>query len=589
MKVSPKTAIAWRSFCLLLVAVLCVALSGCNPSVLKTTATPTPQIVRSVLSDPKTFNYVLNQESPNIFGLTYEGLVSQNPITGEFEPALAESWEAEDLKIVFTLRDGLQWSDGEPLTVDDVIFSYNDLFLNEDIPTNVRDSLRIGQSQEFPTVKKLDNRRVEFTIPEPFAPFLGAAELAILPAHSLRQSVESKDSEGKPKFISQWGVDTPPEQIIVNGPYKLKSYSTNQRVIFERNPYYWRKDSQGNSQPYIQEIVWEIVEKQDTSILQFRSGGLDAIAVSPDSFSLLKREEERGEFTIYNGGPAYGTGFIFFNLNTGKRAGKPLVKEEKSRWFNNVKFRQAVAYGIDRQRMINNIYRGLGKPQNSPISVQSPFYDDSLKGYNYNPEKAKTLLREAGFQYDRQNQLEDDRGNRVRFTLMTNSGNQVREGMAAQIAQDLGKIGIKVDLDPIAFGVLVDKLSNSLEWECCLLGLTGGNEPNDGANVWFPNGNLHMFNQKPQPGKKPLEGRKVADWEKKIAQLYIQAARELDVEKRKAIYAETQQIVEEYVPFIYLVNPLSLTAVRDRIQEIQYSALLGPFWNIYELQLTEQF
>lgn len=584
-------AIAWRRGCALVLAIACaIALSGCSGAILKGNAAQVPQVVLSILSDPKTFNYVLSAESPNIFGLTYEGLVEENPLTGAIEPALAKSWEVspDKLRIVFTLREGLKWSDGEPLTIDDVVFSYNKLFLNEEIPTNVRDSLRIGQSGRFPTVKKVDDRRVEFTFPEPFAPFLGATGLAILPAHALQQFVEDKNSEGKPVFLSQWGVDTPPDDIIVNGPYKLKTYATSQRVIFERNPYYWRKDEQGNSLPYIQEVVWEIVENQDTALLQFRSLGLDSISISPEYYSLLKREEKRGKFTIYNGGPAYGTSFILFNLNQGKRNGKPLISPIKSRWFNNVKFRQAVAYGINYQQTINNVFRGLGAPQKSPISVQSPFYDQGLKGYEYNPEKAKSLLKEAGFKYNPQGQLFDADGNRVRFILSTNAGNKTRESMMTQIVQDLAKIGIQVDSNSLAFNVVVDKLSNSLDWECILLGLTGGNEPNDGANVWFPEGNLHMFNQKPQPGQKPVEGWVASDWEKRIHQLYIQAAGEFDLAKRKALYAETQRIAEEYLPFIYLVNPFSLAAVRDRIQPIQYSALGGAFWNIDELKLTSE-
>jgi peptide/nickel transport system substrate-binding protein len=586
-----RSASAWRRGLASILALACaIALLGCSPAMLKGKAARVPQVVLSILSDPKTFNYVLSAESPNIFGLTYQGLVEENPLTGETEPALAKSWEIspDKLRIVFTLREGLKWSDGQPLTVDDVVFSYNKLFLNEKIPTNVRDSLRIGQSGKFPTVKKLNEQRVEFIFPEPFAPFLGATGLAILPAHALQKSVEQKNSEGQPVFLNTWGVDTPADQIVVNGPYKLKSYATSQRVIFERNPYYWKKDAQGNPQPYIPEVVWEIVENQDTSLLQFRSGGLDSIAVSPEYFSLLKREEDRGKFTIYNGGSSYGTTYILFNLNQGKRDGKPLVDPIKSRWFNTVEFRQAVAYALDRQQTINNIFRGLGEPQKSPISVQSPFYDKSLKGYDYNPEKAKALLREAGFKYNEQGQLFDAEGNRVRFVLSTNAGNQTREAMMTQIVQDLAKIGIQVDPNPLAFNVVIDKLSNSLDWDCILLGLTGGNEPNDGANVWFPEGNLHMFNQKPQPGQKPIEGWKVSDWERKIHQLYIQAAGEFDLAKRKAIYAETQRIAEEYLPFIYLVNPFSLAAVRDRIQPIQYSALGGAFWNIDELKLTSE-
>jgi peptide/nickel transport system substrate-binding protein len=577
-----------RIVAVVMVGFLAIALSGCNPVMLESTAAEVPQVVISILSDPKTFNAVLSAESPNIFGLTYDGLVNENPITGQFEPAIAQSWDISDdgLEITFTLRPNLKWSDGEALTVDDVVFSYNDLYLNEDIPSNARDSLRIGQSRGFPQVTKVDERQVKFTIPEPFAPFLGITSLPILPTHALKEFVETKDAEGQPIFLSKWGIDTPPEEIVFNGPYVLKSYSTSQRLIFERNPYYWRTDREGKQQPYIQQVVWEIVESTDTALLQFRSGSLDTIGVSPEYFSLLKREEDRGNFKIYNGGPAYGTSFISFNLNTGSRDGKPLVEPLKSRWFNNVKFRQAVAYAIDRQRMINNLYRGLGQPQNSPISVQSPMYDSELKGYDYNPEKAKQLLAEAGFRYQGK-RLVDAEGNPVRFSLITNAGNKIREAMATQIEQDLEAIGMQVDYAPIAFNVLVDKLSNSLDWECFLLGLTGGNEPNDGANVWFPDGNLHMFNQKPQAGRDDLTGRAVADWEQRMADLYIQGARELNFAKRKEIYVETQRLTKEYLPFIYLVNPYSLTAVRDRIQGVQYSALGGAFWNLYELQLVD--
>lgn len=246
--------------------------------------------------------------------------------------------------------------------------------------------------------------------------------------------------------------------------------------------------------------------------------------------------------------------------------------------------------GLDRQTMINNTYRGLGKPQDSPISVQSPYYlspKEGLKTYNYDPEKARQLLKKAGFKYNDKEQLEDAEGNLVRFTLLTNAGNKIREAMGSQIKQDLSKIGIQVDFTPLAWNTYTDKLSNSLEWEASLLGLTGGLEPNDGANVWSAEGGLHMFNQKPQAGQKAIEGREVAPWEKKIGELYIQGARELDEAKRKKIYAETQQITQENLPFIYLVNAYSLSAVRNRFEGIKFSALGGAFWNIHEIKITK--
>ena len=563
--------------------------TACNPAIIESTASDVPQVVQAILSDPKTFNAILSQESPNVFGLTYEGLVDQNPITGEIEPALAKSWDiSEDKKeITFTLRDNLKWSDGEPLTADDVVFTYNDLILNPKIPNNTRDSLRIGESGAFPTVERIDSKRVKFTVPEPFAPFLQSTGISIMPKHALKESVEQTDSEGTPIFLSKWGVDTPPENIIVNGRYRLASYSTSERVIFEKNPNYWEKDEQGNQIPYIDRVVWQIVENQDTALLQFRSGGLDSISVTPDYFSLLKQEEDRGNFTISNGGPQYGTTFMGFNLNTGSRDGKPLVDPIKSRWFNTLEFRKAVAYGINREQMINNIFRGLGETQNSPISVQSPYYKKDVKSYGYDLEKAKALLLGAGFQYNEEEQLLDAEGNRVRFTLITNAGNKTREAMGAQIKQDLAKLGITVDFTPIQFNVLVDKLSNALDWECHLLGFTGGNEPHFGINLWRTDGNLHTFNQTARTGNEPLAGRRVREWEKEIESLYIQASRELDEAKRKALYAEAQEIVQEHLPYIYLVNPLSLAAVRDRIQGIKYSALGGTFWNIEELKIQD--
>ncbi|MBE9007905.1 ABC transporter substrate-binding protein [Fortiea sp. LEGE XX443] len=577
---------------IILSSLTAVTLAACNPSNFKSSAAQVPQLVSSILSDPKTFNYALSQESPNIFGLTYEGLINQNPITGKVEPALAESWQiSEDkLKFTFTLRKNLKWSDGQPLTADDVVFTYNDIYFNEAVPTDVKDAFRIGTSRKLPTVRKIDERRVEFTLPEPFRPFLLNTSTYILPAHALQKSVEQKDTEGKPTFLAKWGVDTPAEEIIVNGTYKLERYDTSQRVVFQRNPYYWRKDSQGQSQPYIERLVWQIVENTDTSLLQFRSGGLDTVGITPDYFSLLKVQEKQGNFKIYGDEPTTSTSFVLFNLNKGKRNGKSLVEPIKSRWFNTIEFRQAVAYAIDRQTMINNTFRGLGKPQDSPITVQSPYYlspEEGLKTYNYNPEKAKQLLIKAGFKYNQQGQLLDAEGNRVRFTLLTNSGNKIREAMGAQIKQDLSKIGMQVDFTPIAWSTYTDKLSNTLDWEASLLGLTGGLEPNDGANVWSPEGGLHMFNQKPQPGQKPIEGWEVSPWEAEIGKLYIQATQEFDEAKVKQIYGKTQQITQENLPFIYLVNPLSMTAVRDRFEGIKYSPIAGAFWNIHEIKITK--
>ncbi|NEP46566.1 MAG: hypothetical protein F6K35_48185 [Okeania sp. SIO2H7] len=325
-----KMTIGWLAIALS----LSLTLNACRPQQpedFSGLVVPTP-------SDAGTFNYPLNQSAYSIFGFIYDGLIRENGITGELEPGLAESWEiSEDGQtITITLREGLKWSDGEPMTADDIIFSYNDIYLNDEIPTSFKDILRIGKSRQLPTVKKIDDRRVEFSTPEPFAPFVRyAGGLPILPAHVLKESVLTKDEEGKPLFLEKWNTNTPASEIVGNGMYRLQKYVPNQRIILERNPYYWRKDAQGNSQPYIEKIVWQVIQNTDNQLLNFRSGNLDTMEVQPEMFPLLKREENRGKYTIYNGGPTSDSAFMSFNLNQAKNAeGKPFVKPLNQRDLN---------------------------------------------------------------------------------------------------------------------------------------------------------------------------------------------------------------------------------------------------------------
>jgi peptide/nickel transport system substrate-binding protein len=566
-----------------------ITLNGCQVDTLKDPDwEQSSQIVDSILSDPKTFNYALSQEAPNVFGLIYEGLIGSNGLTAELEPALAESWEVSEdqTRILFTLREGLRWSDGEPLTVADVDFTYNQIYFNEAIPTDTRDILRVGVERVLPTVTVVGDRQIQVTVPEPFAPLLRNMGLPILPKHSLEESVRTLDAEGNPRFVSLWGTDTDPKEIICNGPYTLESYVTNQRVVFRANPYYWRRDEAGNSQPYVERYIWKVVENRDTQLLKFRSGDLDVSEpMRPEDFPLLKKEEQRGDFTVYVGGPRPGTVFLAFNLNKAQRDGKPLVDPVKSQWFNSLNFRQAIAYGIDRQSIIDTVYRGLGAPIYSHISVQSPYSlkpEEGLPTYDYDPEKAKQLLLEAGFRYNNNQELVDWAGNRVRFTLITNSENTIRVSMGARIKQDLARLGIQVDFTPIAFSLLIDKLDNTLDWETHILGFTGGVEPHGGTNIWNPDGLLHTFNQ----GKPDLVGWEVADWEEEIGQFYIRAAQQLDEAKRKELYGEAQRIALENLPYIQLVNELTMSAVRNQIQPIQFSDLGGALWNLYELEVS---
>ncbi len=597
MKFFRKIFLAIKHFWLpiILTSVTALILTACNPANFKSAAAQVPQVVTAVLSEPSTFNYALNESAYSVFGFLYDSLINENPLTTKLEPALAETWEVSEdgQRIVITLREGIKWSDGQPMTADDIVFTYNEIYLNPKIPTSLKDALKVGDKGTLPKVKKIDARRVEFSIQEPFAPFLRyVGGIPIMPAHALQEAIRTTGSDGNPKFLSMWGTGTDPKQIVGNGPYIMESYVSSQRVIFRRNPYYWRKDAQGKPQPYIERIVWQIIESTENQLISFRSGQLDDLEVAPEGFSLLKREEKRAKFKIYNGGPDTSTTFIAFNLSKAKNSqGKPFVDPIKSKWFNKKEFRQAIAYALDRETMKTNAFRGLGELQNSFVYVKSPYFlppEKGLKVYNYEPDKSKKLLLQSGFKYNAQNQLLDADGNRVRFTLLTNSERKVRGDMASQIRRDLANIGIQVDLQILSFNSYLEKLKVTQNWDCYLGGFAGGGtEPHGASNIWRIAGASHAFNLGPQPGDPPMTGWEVSDWEKQIDSLYIKGAQVLDENKRKEIYYEYQRIASEQLPFIHLVERLNLQAVRDRFQGIQYTALGGPFWNLYELKVTD--
>ena len=582
-----------RLFLLLLLFGIAIAITfpGCVPLQLRTEVARIPHLVTSELNDPVTFNPVTSLDPHAVLGLIHEGMITQNGETGELEPGIAESWEISDdqQRIVFTLRSDVQWSDGKPLTVDDVVFSFNEIYFNKNIPNGKRDILQVGEQGVLPQVRKISDRQIEFVTPEPFAPLLRyVGGTPLLPKHALKDSVSTTDAEGNPKFLAIWGRATSPEKIITSGPYRLLDYQPGERIILERNPYYWRKDAEGNAQPYIERIVIPIVGSTDNALMQFRSGGLDMVNLPADFFALMKREEEKGNFTIHNGGPVPAVPFIAFNLNQSTRHGKPLVDPIKSRWFNTLKFRQAIAHAIDRPTMLNTIFQGLGELHNSPIYKQSPYYlsrEAGLPVYNYDPDRARALLKQAGFRYNSQGQLEDADGNPVRFTLTTSADNRIREKIGAQIKQDLSQVGITVDLQLLAFSALLGKLSVTLDWEAHITHFVGGGtEPDSARNIWSVKGTFHTFNQDVIHGD-PLEGRVIQDWEQKISDLYIEGSQELDEDKRRKIYAQAQILAQEYLPVIHLIAPFSFSAIRNDIENVRFSGLSWRLWNVYELKL----
>lgn len=538
-------------------------------------------IVFSTTSDPKSFNDIIAKETSTtlVTEPIFEGLTRTNAFTTKVEPNLAERWQVSGngLEWIFYLRRDVLWNDGHPWTADDVVFTFNELIYNPDIPSSARDIFTID-GQTF-RVEKLDDYTVQFTLPVKFAPFLRSLGQAILPKHKLAEAV------ARGRFNFTWGIDTSPKEIVGTGPFKLVRYDPGQRLVFERNEFYWKKSPAGERLPYIDKIIYLIVQNSDVELLKFLEGTLDGIDFRGMDYPLIKPLEKDHDFTVYDLGPNFGSQFIFFNQNPGTNpnTGNPFVEPHKLAWFTNVQFRRAVAHAIDKEKIIEIVNNQLGYSQHSPLSPAAGFfYNPDVAKYEYDLEKAREILAKAGF-HDRDNNgiLEDHHGNEVEFTLYTNAGNTIRMDIAGIIRHDLEKVGMKVNFLPLEFNALVRKLDATLDWEAVILGLTGGIEPHFGKNVWMSSGQLHMWY--------PRQAVPATGWEKRIDELFILGVQELDENERKGYYDEFQRIVSEQVPLIYTVLDARLSAVRNKFGNLKPTNYGGVFHNLEEIYIKEGY
>jgi peptide/nickel transport system substrate-binding protein len=537
-------------------------------------------LVLATATDPKSFNSIVAKETSTtaVTGFLFEGLTRTNGITTLVEPNLAESWEvSEDGKIwTFHLRKDVKWFDGKTFTAGDVVFTFDKLIYNLDIETSSRDIFTI-EGKTF-KVEEVDEFTVKFILPVKFAPFLRSMGQEILPRHILEEVVEAGE------FNYHWGLDTNPEEIIGTGPFKLSKYLPGERIVFIRNPDYWRKDKEDNSLPYIDKVIRIIVQNEDVALLKFQEGEIDYYSLRGQDFPILKPQEQEGDFTIYNTGPAFGAQFLVFNQNKGinPETKKPYVEKRKLSWFRDLKFRKAVACAIDRQSIINIVMNGLGFPQHSSMSPSAGFfYNPKVEKHEYNIDKAKNLLKEINI-YDRDGDgvAEDSENNPIKFNLFTNADATVRRKIASIIVKDLKRLGFKVNFLPLEFNQLVAKLDSTFDWDAILIGLTGGIEPHFGKNVWDSSGHLHMWY--------PKQDNPETDWERRIDEIFNQGVQELDENKRKQFYDRWQEIVAEKLPLIYTALPASIFAVRNKFGNLKPSSYGGAFHNLEEIYIKKK-
>ena len=518
---------------------------------------PGGTLTLATISEPLTLNPALSNDSGSsgVLGHLFEGLTEISWLTDEVEPALAESWtRSEDgLTWIFLLRQDVTWHDGEPFTAHDVAFTFNRIIYNDDINTSDRAAFNFrfldaetgSWTEDTMTVTALDDYTVRCDLPVPFAPFLRAMGTDIYPRHILEPYVDDGT------FGEAWAVDTDPAEIIGTGPFTIESYEPGKRVVFLRNPDYWLSDDAGNALPYLDRIVHVIVPDLETDLARFKVGEADVHGVLGEEFAELEPLQVQGNFTIYRRGPGFGSTLLAFNMNPGADLG------EKLAWFQNTRFRQAVAHSIDKDRIIDEVQHGLGYPQWSSVSrAAGDFHNPDVRRYEYDVAEANRLLDELGWMdTNGDGTREDTAGNPITFTLATNTQNSVREMIGMIIQEGLEDIGIAADLRLIDFGELVAQLTSSYDWDAILVGFGEGSDPYSGIGFWHSSEDLHIWHpNQPQPA---------TAWEAEIDDLYIRASQELDEDERIMLYHRAQEIAAENMPVIYTTQGERLTAVRN--------------------------
>ncbi|MDQ2900854.1 MAG: ABC transporter substrate-binding protein [Acidobacteriota bacterium] len=496
-------------------------------------------------SEPKTFNPALVEEESGeaIRYLTGGVLIRVNRLTQQLEPELATSWKVSNggRKIAFQIRPGLAFSDGTPFTAEDVAFTMRTL-MDPALHSPTGDAFR---SDSGPVVARVTGpNEVTVTFPAAVA--------------------------GADKQFDQVAImssRSPLKEKAVLGPFYVGEHKSGAYILLKRNPRYWKKDEQGRQLPYLDSIRLDIQQNRDTEALRFRRKEIDLINnVDPELYDSLAADRKD---TLHDAGPSYDSDFMWFN----QVAAAPLPAYKKA-WFRTQGFRRAVSEAINRDDICRVVYRGHAHPALGPVSPANKFwFDQSLKPQAQDVPGALKRLEREGFHRTGGGALRDREGREVEFSAVTNSGNANRARMAAMIQQDLGQLGIHLNVVTLDFPSLIERMTRTFDYESCLLGLVNVDpDPNEQMNVWLSSSSNHQWN----PNQKTPQ----TTWEAEIDRLMRAQAAELDMHKRKAYFDKVQEIARDEAPFLYLVNQNALSAVSTDLRNVDPVALRPQtFWN----------
>jgi peptide/nickel transport system substrate-binding protein len=502
-------------------------------------------------NEPKTFHplKVDDDASFSVRYLTGGVLIRLNRQTQQLEPELAESWRLskDGREITFRLRSGIFFSDGTPFTAQDVAYTMQQL-MDPALHSPTGDAFRSSAGAVVAKVSSPTEISVRFPAAVSSLDRL-FDQVAILSEHS------------------------PKKEMAVLGPFMVADYKAGESVFLKRNPNYWKKDEQGRQLPYLDSIELDIQPNRDAEMMRFKRGEVDMINTLDSEY--FDKLESTSPQLAHDAGPSLDSEQLWFN-----EVAKSPLPEYKKNWFRSVVFRRAISQAINREDMSRIVYRGHAQPAMGPFSPANKFwFNAKLTPPVYSPNAALSALQPEGFRMEN-GTLKDKDGNPVVFSIITNAGNKARERMAVLIQDDLQKIGIHVNVVTLDFPSLIERMTQSFDYEAIILGLTNVDlDPDSEMNVWLSSSANHQWN----PQQKTPETK----WEAEIDERMREQASSSDLNKRKAAFDRVQEIVVEEQPFIFLINKDALSAFSPRVHGAA-PVILSPqtFWNAERLTVS---
>lgn len=583
-----------RRFILAMVLVVLLAMTVSaelppNPFVMdaalfQTIGTKGGELVLGLGASPRSFNFygIVDGPSYTVIYNFLDPLVMENPATGEITPGLAESWTIDEsgTAVTFKLRN-VKWSDGTPFTADDVVFTLEHVVMNPNAEGNSADRFTLGGAPVL--WKKIDDRTVEATLPVPYGAFTRVLTHAlILPKHKYEGYIHALNPNVEKGSINKaWTLDTPLKDVVGTGTFVVSEYIVDQKIVLTRNPYSWKVDSAGNQLPYVDRLVYLIVQDPEVMMAKFRAGEIHRITPTGQNYPGLKQDELSGRpYKVLAGSPVDPTPsppHLSFNWD---------VKDgELKELFRNEKFRQAIEYTVDRYRIIEDVYNTLAIIPGVPVlPANTAFYNPAIEQIMrpYDTNKARQMLDELGL-VEKNGVRTLPSGRPLEITLTAAANQQANSDIAVILKSEWEELGIKTHLQLIS-ATLVGEKRQAGEFEALIEAFGNQPDPQLRKAIWQPGRPLFYWHfSAMDQNQQPILANMV-DWELRVFDLFELGEVEMDPVARKALYDEWQVIFAEKVPVIFIAKGMALTAVSDKVGNVflkDNGQIVGTNYTIY--------